>query len=53
MQQQVAGGIAESSPPNDSIQAAARTRRGSGRGWSYILTSWLGLVPFSTILPAL
>lgn len=46
MQQQVAGGIAESSPPNHSIQAAARTRRGSGRGWSYILTSWLGLVPF-------
>lgn len=46
MQQQVAGGIAESSPPDDSTHATARTRRGSGRGWSYTLTSWLGLVPF-------
>jgi putative spermidine/putrescine transport system permease protein len=46
MQQEVARGIATSSRADDSTQAAARARRGSGRGWSYILTSWLGLVPF-------
>jgi putative spermidine/putrescine transport system permease protein len=46
MQQQVARGIAEASPPDDSTQTAARVRRGNGRGWNYTLTSWLGLVPF-------
>lgn len=44
MQPQVAGDIAETAPTGDSIKA--RTRRRSGRGWSYTLTSWLGLVPF-------
>ena len=44
MQQQVARGIATSSSAGESLKVAAR--RGSGRGWSYTLTSWLGLVPF-------
>ena len=44
MQPQVAGGIATTSPATTS--ASSSTRRRSGRGWSYTLTSWLGLVPF-------
>jgi putative spermidine/putrescine transport system permease protein len=46
MQQQVARGIATSSSAGESLKAAARARSGGGRGWSYTLTSWLGLVPF-------
>src|SRR5712664_4106343 len=30
----------------NSAQASTRARRQGGRGWSYTLTSWLGLVPF-------
>jgi putative spermidine/putrescine transport system permease protein len=44
MQQQVARGRKAASPADDSRAAATRPR--SGRGWSYILSSWLGLVPF-------
>jgi putative spermidine/putrescine transport system permease protein len=42
MQQQVTGGPVSSAPAR--ARAAAKSR--SGRGWSYTLTSWLGLVPF-------
>src|SRR5579871_5588315 len=46
MRPQVARGTATTSPANDAREAKARTRRSSGRGWSYTLTSWLGLAPF-------
>jgi putative spermidine/putrescine transport system permease protein len=45
MQSQVAGDMAESSTA-DGKEGTSRARRSSGRGWSYNLTSWLGLVPF-------
>ena len=46
MQPQVAKGIAETSSTGSEARASARARRTGGRGWSYSLTSWLGLVPF-------
>src|SRR5436853_1718322 len=46
MQPQVAKGIAETSTTGSEARASARARRTGGRGWSYSLTSWLGLVPF-------
>src|ERR1700680_4935697 len=46
MQPQVARGIAETSTTGSEAKASARARRTGGRGWSYTLTSWLGLVPF-------
>src|SRR6266568_8003884 len=46
MQPQVAKGIAETSTTGSEAKASARARRTGGRGWSYSLTSWLGLVPF-------
>ena len=36
----------ETATTRDLTQAPTRTRRPGGRGWSYTLTSWLGLVPF-------
>ncbi len=36
----------ETAPVRNLAQAPTRARRQSGRGWSYTLTSWLGLVPF-------
>src|SRR5712692_2636833 len=30
----------------DTAEPTTRIRRQTGRGWSYTLTSWLGLVPF-------
>src|SRR2546429_5433989 len=59
MQPQVAKGIAETSTTGSEARASARARRTGGRGWSYSLTSWLGLVPFLVfcllfeILPAI
>src|SRR5579884_3354303 len=44
MQPQVARGIAETS--TTVREPASAVRRSGGRGWSYTLTSWLGLVPF-------
>src|SRR5713226_10172326 len=46
MQPQVAGDVADTSPNAGTGKAPSRARRSSGRGWSYTLTSWLGLVPF-------
>ena len=46
MQPQVARGRAKTGPAETPVKARVETRRGSGRGWSYALTSWLGLVPF-------
>ncbi|HKV60187.1 MAG TPA: ABC transporter permease subunit [Ktedonobacteraceae bacterium] len=46
MQPQVAGDVTETSLTGSAGKAASRARRPSGRGWSYTLTSWLGLVPF-------
>ena len=46
MQPQVAKGIAETSTSGSEAKASARARRTGGKGWSYSLTSWLGLVPF-------
>jgi len=46
MQSQVAGDMAESSTADGARKGTSRARRSSGRGWSYNLTSWLGLVPF-------
>ncbi len=46
MQPQVARGRAKTVPAATSLKASTGTRRGNGRGWSYTLTSWLGLVPF-------
>src|SRR2546430_15368294 len=44
MRPQTASGVADtaSKPP----EASSRTRRQSGRDWSYAFRSWLGLVPF-------
>ena len=36
----------ETATARNSAQAPTRARRQGGRGWSYTLTSWLGLVPF-------
>ena len=36
----------ETATARNSAQAPKRVRREGGRGWSYTLTSWLGLVPF-------
>ena len=36
----------ETANARNSAQAPNRARRQGGRGWSYTLTSWLGLVPF-------
>src|SRR5713226_6637339 len=46
MQRQVARGIADTATARKSPEATTGGRRRSGRGWSYHLTSWLGLVPF-------
>src|SRR5713101_6422478 len=46
MQRQVARGIADTATARKSPEATTGGRRRSGRGWSYSLTSWLGLVPF-------
>src|SRR5579863_3780289 len=46
MQPQVAGSATETSITGGVGKATSRTRRSNGRGWSYSLTSWLGLVPF-------
>ncbi len=46
MQRQVARGIADTATARKSPEATTGGRRRSGRGWSYALTSWLGLVPF-------
>ena len=49
----------ETATARNSAQAPKRARRQGGRGWSYTLTSWLGLVPFLVfcllfeILPAI
>src|SRR2546426_7765646 len=44
MQPQMARGIADTaSKPSEGL---SRIRRQGDRGWSYTLTSWLGLVPF-------
>ncbi len=45
MQSPVAGDMTKSSTA-DGTEGTSRARRSSGRGWSYNLTSWLGLVPF-------
>ena len=36
----------ETATARNITQASTRARRQGGRGWSYTLTSWLGLVPF-------
>ena len=36
----------ETATASNSTQASTRARRQGGRGWSYTLTSWLGLIPF-------
>lgn len=46
MQPQVAKGIADTATAKKATGDSAKIRRTSGRGWSYSLTSWLGLVPF-------
>ncbi len=46
MQPQVARSRADTAPASKSTEAPTRARRQGGRGWSYTLTSWLGLVPF-------
>ncbi|HVB72342.1 MAG TPA: ABC transporter permease subunit [Ktedonobacteraceae bacterium] len=46
MQPQVAGDVAETSITRGTGKATSRGKRSSGRGWSYTLTSWLGLAPF-------
>jgi putative spermidine/putrescine transport system permease protein len=46
MQPQIAGDVAETSLRGGTAKATSRARRPGGRGWSYTLTSWLGLVPF-------
>lgn len=46
MQPQVAGEITETAITGGTGKATSSKRRSSGRGWSYHLTSWLGLVPF-------
>src|SRR6266478_3075726 len=46
MQRQVARGIADTPTARKMAKAPGKARRQGGRGWSYTLTSWLGLVPF-------
>ena len=46
MQPQVARGMADTATAKKATGASAKIRRSNGRGWSYSLTSWLGLVPF-------
>jgi putative spermidine/putrescine transport system permease protein len=46
MQPQIAGEITETTISRGSGKTTSSNRRSSGRGWSYHLTSWLGLVPF-------
>ncbi len=46
MQPQVAGEVTETSLKRKAGKGTSRARRPGGRGWSYNLTSWLGLVPF-------
>lgn len=46
MQPQVARNRADTATARKSTEAPTRARRQGGRGWSYALTSWLGLVPF-------
>ncbi|GAC1565805.1 MAG: ABC transporter permease subunit [Ktedonobacteraceae bacterium] len=46
MQPQVAGDVAVTAITGGNGKSNARARRSSGRGWSYTLASWLGLVPF-------
>ncbi len=36
----------ETTTTSNSTQASTGARRQGGRGWSYTLTSWLGLLPF-------
>ena len=46
MQPKVARGIADTATAKKATGSSAKIRRTNGRGWSYSLTSWLGLVPF-------
>lgn len=46
MQPQVAGEVTETATTGGTGKTTFRIRRASGRGWSYNLTSWLGLAPF-------
>jgi putative spermidine/putrescine transport system permease protein len=46
MNPQVARGTADINTARNAVVAPRRNRRQGGRGWSYTLTSWLGLVPF-------
>lgn len=46
MQPQVERSRADAATARNAVVAPRRTRRQGGRGWSYTLTSWLGLVPF-------
>jgi len=46
MQPQVAGEVTETATTGGTGKATSSNRRTSGRGWSYHLTSWLGLLPF-------
>src|SRR5713226_4902903 len=46
MQPKVARGIVDTPTARNVAKAPSRARRPGGRGWSYTLTSWLGLVPF-------
>ena len=46
MQPQVAGEVTETSLNGRAGKTPSRARRPGGRGWSYTLTSWLGLIPF-------
>lgn len=46
MQPQVAGEVTETAITAGARKTTYSPRRASGRGWSYNLTSWLGLMPF-------
>lgn len=46
MQPQIAGEVTEVATTGGAEKATSSRRRASGRGWSYHLTSWLGLLPF-------
>src|SRR5216684_9226300 len=46
MQPKVARGIVDTPTARNVAKAPNRARRQGGRGWSYTLTSWLGLIPF-------
>ncbi len=46
MQPQVGRELADTLTARKPSEAPTRARRQGGRGWSYNLTSWLGLVPF-------